>query len=154
MDRLTPEQRSALMSRIRSKDTGPELRVRRIAHAAGYRYRLHGKVSRAEARRAPGGKLPGGKLPGRPDLVFAGSRKAVFVNGCFWHMHDCPAGRVAPASNAEFWSAKREATMARDARNAGALEAMGWSVLTLWECQLKDPEQVLDRLDAFLGAPA
>jgi DNA mismatch endonuclease (patch repair protein) len=64
VDRLTPEQRPALMSRIRGKDTGPELRVRRIAHAAGYRYRLHGKVSRAEARRAPGGKLPGGKLPG------------------------------------------------------------------------------------------
>ena len=82
--------------------------------------------------------------------MFAGSRKAVFVNGCFWHLHDCPAGRVAPASNRRIWSAKREATAARDAAHRGA-GGDGLVRVELWECQLKDPEQVLARLDAFLG---
>lgn len=155
MDRLTPEQRSALMSRIRGKDTGPELRVRKIAHAAGYRFRLHGQLARRAAavasRRAPDVRLAGGRLPGKPDLVFASRRKVVFVNGCFWHGHDCPAGRRAPSSNAEFWAAKREGNAARDARHEASLSRLGWQSLTLWECQLKDAGAVLERLDEFLG---
>ena len=155
MDTLTPAQRSALMSRIRGKDTGPELRVRRIAHAAGFRFRLHGQVSAAVVRQAkrtaPDLRLAGGKLPGRPDLVFASRRKVVFVNGCFWHRHDCPVGRRAPTSNAGFWEDKREGNAARDARHAADLRRLGWDVLTLWECELKDPDAVLGRLSAFLG---
>lgn len=158
MDRLTPQQRSALMSRIRGKDTGPELRVRRIAHAAGYRYRLHGQLARAAAaaarRAAPDVRLAGGKLPGKPDLVFAFRRKVVFVNGCFWHQHDCPAGRRAPSSNAEFWRAKREGNAARDLRHSAALSTLGWDSLTVWECELADPDRVLRSLAAFLGPTA
>lgn len=157
MDRLTVEQRSALMSRIRGKDTGPELKVRRIAHAAGYRFRLHGQVARAAAdaaaRAAPEIKLIGGKLPGKPDLVFASRRKVVFVNGCFWHRHDCPAGRRAPSSNPDFWAAKREGNAARDDRHRASLRMLGWDSLTLWECQLKDPDAVLGALTEFLDAP-
>ena len=96
-DRLTPEQRSWNMSRIRGKNTKPELLVRSLLHAKGYRYRLHG-ASR------------GIKLPGNPDLVFAGRRKVIFVNGCFWHFHDCKVGQHAPKANAEFWETKRTRT--------------------------------------------
>lgn len=155
MDRLTPEERSAQMSRIRGTNTKPELLVRRVAHRAGYRFRLHGQVSTAALytarRRAPEVVFRGGKLPGRPDLVFASRRKVVFVNGCFWHQHDCPAGRHAPETNQEFWVEKRRRNTERDARHHAALEAIGWQVLDLWECQLKDSAVVLDRLDAFLA---
>ena len=96
-DTLSPEQRSRNMSRIRGKDTKPEMLIRRILHAAGYRFRLHGTYR-------------AGRLPGKPDLVFAGRRKVIFVNGCFWHMHSCRAGLHAPATNAGFWAAKRSAT--------------------------------------------
>ena len=108
-DRLTPEQRSWNMSRIRGKNTKPELLVRSLLHAKGYRYRLHGKAGK-------------GRLPGSPDLVFAGRRKVIFVNGCFWHFHDCRVGQHAPKANADFWEAKRTRTRDRDAdqrRTAG-----------------------------------
>jgi DNA mismatch endonuclease (patch repair protein) len=136
-DLLTREQRSRNMSRIRGKNTKPELLVRKLLHAKGYRYRLHGQ-SGAE------------KLPGRPDLVFAGRRKVIFVNGCFWHFHDCKAGQHAPAANAEFWEAKRTRTRERDALQREQLKAAGWKVLTVWECQLKDRSVLEDRLTAFL----
>src|SRR5918995_7059283 len=116
-DRLTPEQRSWNMSRIRAKNTKPELLVRRLLHAKGYRYRLHGMAS-------------GGKLPGNPDLVFASRRKVIFVNGGFWHFHECRVGQHAPKSNAEFWETKRTGTKNRDADQRRQLEDSGWEVRT------------------------
>lgn len=155
MDRLTPEQRSAQMSRIRGTNTRPELIVRSLAHHAGFRFRLHGRISVAAQGRArrchPAVRLPGGKLPGKPDLVFAGRQKVVFVNGCFWHQRDCPAGRHAPSTNSEFWVRKRQLNEDRDARNHEALQELGWSVLDVWECELEDTDVVLSRLAAFLG---
>ncbi len=136
-DLLTREQRSRNMSKIRGKNTKPELLIRRLLHAKGYRYRLHGKAGTA-------------KLPGHPDLVFAGRRKVIFVNGCFWHVHDCKAGQHAPAANAEFWEAKRTRTRERDALQREQLEAAGWKVLTVWECQLKDRSMLEERLTEFL----
>ncbi|MGP0223376.1 MULTISPECIES: very short patch repair endonuclease [unclassified Paenarthrobacter] len=138
-DLLTPEQRSRNMSRIRGKNTKPELLVRKLLHAKGYRYRLHGQAG-------------GSKLPGRPDLVFAGRRKVIFVNGCFWHFHDCRAGLHAPAANAEFWEAKRARTRERDALQRRQLDAEGWRVLTVWECELKDRAGLERRLTGFLDS--
>ncbi|GAA1765817.1 very short patch repair endonuclease [Pseudarthrobacter sulfonivorans] len=140
-DRLTPEQRSWNMSRIRGKNTKPELLVRRLLHARGYRYRLHGKSGSV-------------RLPGNPDLVFAGRRKVIFVNGCFWHFHDCRAGQHAPKANAAFWEAKRSRTRERDDQQRRQLEASGWEVLTVWECELKDGSALEAQLVAFLGAQA
>ena len=99
--------------------------MRSLLHAKGYRYRLHG-VSR------------GSKLPGNPDLVFAGRRKVIFINGCFWHFHDCRVGQHASKANAEFWETKRTKTRNRDADQRRQLEGAGWEVLTVWECELKD----------------
>ncbi|WP_298743595.1 very short patch repair endonuclease [uncultured Brevundimonas sp.] len=121
-DVFTPEQRSAVMRRVKGRDTGPERAVRRILRAAGIGYRLGGAG-----------------LPGRPDLVMKGRRTAVFVHGCFWHGHDCPRGARAPKANAAYWSAKIDRNRARDAAAAAALEAAGWRVLTVWECGLGDP---------------
>jgi len=136
-DKLTPERRSWNMSRIRGKDTKPELLVRRLLHAKGYRYRLHGKAGAA-------------RLPGNPDLVFAGRRKVIFVNGCFWHFHDCRVGQHAPQANAEFWAAKRNRTRERDANQRRLLEDAGWQVLTVWECELKDSSALEAELVRFL----
>ncbi|MFK0004185.1 very short patch repair endonuclease [Paenarthrobacter sp. NPDC090520] len=136
-DLLTPEQRSRNMSRIRGKDTKPELLVRSLLHSKGYRYRLHGQAG-------------AGKLPGRPDLVFAGRRKVIFVNGCFWHFHDCKVGLHAPAANAEFWEAKRTRTRERDSQQRAQLHAAGWAVLTVWECELKNRSVLEERLTDFL----
>jgi DNA mismatch endonuclease, patch repair protein len=138
-DRLTPEQRSWNMSRIRGKNTKPELLVRSLLHAKGYRYRLHG-ASR------------GIKLPGNPDLVFAGRRKVIFVNGCFWHFHDCKVGQHAPKANAEFGKTKRARTRDRDASQRRQLENDGWEVLTVWECELRDLSAVEKQLELFLDA--
>lgn len=139
-DRLTPEQRSWNMSRIRGKNTKPELLVRRLLHAKGYRYRLHGQVR-------------GSKLPGSPDLVFASRHKVIFVNGCFWHFHDCKAGQHSPKANAGFWDAKRARTRNRDADQRLQLEAAGWEVLTVWECELKDRSALEAQLERFLANP-
>ncbi len=136
-DLLTPEQRSLNMSKIRGKNTKPELLVRRLLHAKGYRYRLHGRAA-------------GGKLPGSPDLVFAGRRKVIFVNGCFWHFHDCKAGQHAPSGNADFWAAKRNRTRERDAGQRELLRASGWEVLTVWECELRDRSALENQLTQFL----
>ena len=136
-DKLTPEQRSWNMSRIRGKNTKPELLVRRLLHARGYRYRLHGRA----------GSI---RLPGSPDLVFAGRRKVIFVNGCFWHFHDCRVGQHAPKANADFWAAKRTRTRERDARQCRQLEDAGWEVLTVWECELREPSALEEQLVRFL----
>ncbi len=125
----SPEQRSFNMSRIRGRDTKPELRVRSLLHAAGLRYRLHGK-----------------KLPGKPDLVFAGARTVVFVHGCFWHMHRCKFGKPAPETNKNFWAEKRRGNADRDKRNRAALRAEGWKVFEIWECDTKDEAKLLKKL--------
>lgn len=146
------------MGKIRGKDTKPELFVRRLLHAAGYRYRLHGRIPRGaleRLRRAnPEARLPGGKLPGAPDIIFPARHQAVFINGCFWHLHDCPAGQHAPATNAEFWAAKRNRTRERDGQNIKALLELGWETIVLWECELREPATTLDRLSRFLGPPS
>lgn len=133
MDRLTPEQRSRLMSRIGSKNTKPEITVRRLVFSLGYRYRLHSK-----------------HLPGSPDLVFPGRKRVIFVNGCFWHGHSgCRFSRL-PKSRVEFWQTKIEHNRERDRENIAALEADGWRVLTIWQCELKNIEQLMIRLKVFL----
>lgn len=134
VDVLTPEQRHLVMSRIRSKDTKPEMVVRRLLYAQGYRYRLHAK-----------------DLPGKPDIVFRGRHKVVSVNGCYWHSHSCAGGRHRPQTNADFWEAKRQRTLDRDAQAMAALEMDGWSVATVWECELRESEPLLRVLHAFMG---
>jgi DNA mismatch endonuclease, patch repair protein len=119
-DIFTPEKRSEVMSRIRSKNTKPELVVRSILHRMGYRFRLHRK-----------------DLPGKPDIVLAKHRTAIFVNGCFWHLHDgCSGGRY-PKSRKTFWLKKLNGNKARDKRNYAALAERGWLVVVVWECELK-----------------
>jgi len=134
MDTLTPIQRSARMSLVRDKDTGPELAVRRLVHHLGYRYRKHVR-----------------DLPGRPDLVFARRHKIIFVHGCFWHRHDCALGRM-PKSRIEFWSSKLEGNRARDTRNRQQLEDRSWRVLVVWECQVDDTVTLASRVREFLDA--
>lgn len=129
---MKPEQRSALMSRIRSKNTKPELFVRSLVFSMGYRYRLHQK-----------------DLPGKPDLVFASRKKVIFVNGCFWHAHTCGLG-FRPKSNVDFWEKKLEGNRLRDARNLRQLRALGWKCLTVWECHLANPAKVEKRIRHFL----
>lgn len=125
MDRLDPAERSANMARIRGKNTGPEMRVRRIAHSMGLRFRLHRK-----------------DLPGRPDLVFPKHRLAVFVHGCFWHRHPGCGRASTPSTRPEFWRAKFDANVERDLHQQAALTERGWKVLVLWECELKDDRSV------------
>jgi DNA mismatch endonuclease (patch repair protein) len=133
MDVFTPEKRSAVMRAVKGADTGPEMCVRRLVHRMGYRYGLHCR-----------------DLPGRPDLVFRRLRKVIFVHGCFWHMHRCPAGRI-PAGRQQYWGPKLEANALRDRRHVAALRKAGWSVLTVWECELRNPEKLADRLRRFLA---
>ena len=120
VDVHTAEQRSRNMRAIRAQDTKPEMLVRRYLHSRGFRYRLHDKA-----------------LPGAPDVVFRGKMKAIFVNGCFWHSHSCPRGLVKPKTNSEFWVNKRDKTIARDQNVEMILFGRGWTVLTVWECELK-----------------
>lgn len=133
-DVLTPEQRRRCMAAIRSKDTKPELIVRSIAHGLGYRFRLQRR-----------------DLPGRPDLVFTGRRKVVFVHGCFWHQHPGCRFATRPTTRAAFWAAKLDGNRERDARVQQQLEQLGWAVLVVWECETRKPEAVGARLAAFLG---
>ena len=133
-DVLEPEQRHRNMSNIRSSNTRPEMTVRRTLHAQGFRYRLHVR-----------------KLAGTPDIVFPSRRKVIFVNGCFWHSHSCKFGRVCPKTNAEFWATKRNRTVERDDQNRSTLETAGWNVLTVWECELTDTNELEQRLIAFLS---
>lgn len=122
-ERLSSEARSRNMAAVTSRNTAPELVVRRLLHKAGYRFRLHKK-----------------ELPGCPDIVLASRRIAIFVNGCFWHSHDCNRGKSTPVKNAAFWHTKRAATVARDARTLASLESMGWHVIFIWECTVKSGE--------------
>jgi DNA mismatch endonuclease (patch repair protein) len=129
VDVHTPEQRSRNMAAIRNKNTKPEIVVRRLLCEMGLRYRLH----RTD-------------LPGTPDIVMPGRKVAIFVHGCFFHMHKCRYGRVVPATNPEFWQTKRSGNAARDRRNARQLRKLGWQVVTMWECETKNPETLRRRL--------
>jgi len=133
MDVLTPQQRSFNMSRIRSRDTQPELVVRSIVHRLGFRYSLHKA-----------------KLPGKPDIVLVRHRKIINVHGCFFHMHNCRYGQVIPETNAGFWSTKRLSNAKRDRRNLRLLRSAGWRVLTVWECEIKDGPKVVKKIERFL----
>ena len=121
-DTRTPDQRRRIMQAIRCKDTKPERIVRRLLHGLGYRYRLH----RSD-------------LPGKPDLVFPGRRKAIFVHGCFWHAHGCRRGQP-PKSRLDYWLPKLERNRERDAEKRASLESLSWSVLTVWQCEIGDPD--------------
>lgn len=110
--------------------------LRRLLFAEGYRFRIHQQG-----------------LPGKPDIVFTRRKKAIFVNGCFWHSHSCRFGQVSPATNADFWIAKRRATIARDAKKTAELQALGWEVFTVWECEINDLEVHFRRISGFLGPP-
>lgn len=133
MDRLTKEKRSWNMSRIRGKDTGPERAVRAILHRLGYRFRLHSQA-----------------LPGRPDVVLPKYATVVFVHGCFWHRHNkCPLA-YTPKTRTHFWLQKFAATVARDRRIEHTLRALGWHVLVVWECELRNTESLSRRLDGAL----
>lgn len=128
-DVFSPQKRSAVMRRVKGKDTAPELMVRRLLTRMGLRYRLH----RAD-------------LPGKPDIAMPGRKLAIFVHGCFWHGHDCARGARVPKANRPYWEAKIGRNRARDIEHRAALEAKGWRVLTLWECELKDEARVEERL--------
>lgn len=135
-DRLSPEERSAHMRRIRKVDTRPELVVRRAAHRLGYRFRLHRR-----------------DLPGTPDLVFPRLRKAVLVHGCFWHQHaGCRLARL-PRSRLDYWLPKLRRNRERDAEAVAALTHLGWDVLVLWECEATSEAAIAPRLAAFLSGP-
>jgi DNA mismatch endonuclease (patch repair protein) len=137
MDKLTPERRSANMARIRSKDTSPEIILRKLVHGLGYRFRLHRK-----------------DLPGKPDLVFPSRKKVIFVHGCFWHQHPgCREGRV-PGSRLEYWGPKLLRNQQRDTGAQAALKAHGWGYLVVWECELKNAKGALKRVRKFLGTAA
>lgn len=136
-DNLTAEQRTACMRSVRSQDTIPEMRVRRAAHSLGYRYALHRN-----------------DLPGKPDLVFVSRRKIIFVHGCFWHMHKCRHGILAPVSNTNYWRTKRERNKQRDKEHLRALRAANWEVLVIWECWTRDVSRLRKRLADFLDLDA
>jgi DNA mismatch endonuclease, patch repair protein len=134
MDTLSQAERSKLMSRVRSTNTAPERVVRGLAHRMGHRFRLHRR-----------------DLPGSPDLVFVSLRKIVFVHGCFWHQHNCPAGRRMPKTRTAFWRGKLLGNQTRDRRTIARLRRLGWRVLVVWECQVDDTRSLAVKLRAFLG---
>lgn len=131
-DRLDPEARSRLMARVRGKNTAPEIAVRRAAHAAGFRFRLHRR-----------------DLPGTPDLVFPKFRAAIFVHGYFWHWHGCSKGRE-PKSRQEYWLPKIAANRVRDSVKQMQLEAAGWRTMTIWQCEIGPADALGARIASFL----
>lgn len=136
MDKLTKAQRSANMAKIRAKDTKPEMTVRRMLHALGYRFRLHG---------------PG--LPGKPDVVFPRKKLALFIHGCFWHQHENCKHSVLPKSRPEFWLPKLKRNKERDTENIAKLQQIGWQTMTVWECETRSPEELANKLKNAIGEP-
>lgn len=134
MDRVPPGKRSEMMSGVRGANTGPEMVVRKLIWSLGYRYRLHLR-----------------NLPGRPDMVFPKLRKVIFVHGCFWHRHECPAGYQIPKTRTEFWTRKLARNAERDRENQNALRSTGWGVLVIWSCQLRERDQLVSMIREFLG---
>jgi DNA mismatch endonuclease (patch repair protein) len=135
MDKITTEKRSRNMKNIRSKNTAPELTVRKYIYSLGYRYRIHYK-----------------KLPGRPDIVFPSINKVIFVHGCFWHQHkrNC-LSQHKPKSNSKYWEEKFEKNIERDKRNLKELKKMGWDVLIIWECESKKIEKLKSKIIKHLN---
>lgn len=130
----TSEVRSRTMRAVRSQDTGLEMRVRRLIHSLGYRYRLHAK-----------------NLPGKPDLVFRSRRTVIFIHGCFWHGHNCRRGARKPRDNADYWHRKIENNKLRDIKNTRLLDSVGWRVLVIWECETKDEDTIIKKLEEFMN---
>lgn len=135
-DQFKPEERSAIMRRVRSINTGPELKVCQIVRRLGLRFRRHCE-----------------NLPGKPDLVLARRKEVVFVHGCYWHQHTCDAAK-RPATNRRYWNRKLDRNVARDKRNMRLLRKQGWRVLTVWECELRKPERLQRRLSRFFDSGA
>lgn len=135
-DPINKPTRSMLMARIRSKDTVPEMQVRRMLFSMGYRYRIHVK-----------------ELPGCPDIAFLPRKKAIFVNGCFWHQHPECARATLPLTNQSYWLPKLAANRLRDKRIIGDLKQQGWKVLTIWECEIKNVTLLRKKLRCYLGSP-
>ncbi len=134
MDMFNKSDRSAVMRSVKSKNTGAEMKVRQLLHAAGFRYFLHVK-----------------NLPGKPDIVFPRRKKAIFVHGCFWHQHPGCRSAHRPASNSDYWNAKLDRNMARDERNLAILRESGWEIFVVWECDIRDQDTLLETLKSFLG---
>jgi DNA mismatch endonuclease (patch repair protein) len=132
-DTRTKQQRRRIMQAVKTKDTGPEIIVRRALHREGYRYSLHQS-----------------DLPGKPDIVFPRKKKAIFVHGCFWHGHNCKKGK-APKSRLDYWGPKLKANRQRDARRLAELKALGWQVLTVWQCETIDIKALMPKLIAFVN---
>lgn len=132
-DTRTPEQRRRIMQSVKSRNTGPEVMLRKLLHARGYRFRLH----RAD-------------LPGSPDIVFPSRRSLIFVHGCFWHGHNCMKGRL-PKSRRQFWRAKIDGNRKRDARVRRELRSLGWRIRYVWQCELKASPTLIPRLERFLN---
>ena len=134
-DVFTPEKRSAVMRRVKGRDTTPERLVRKLLTELGLRYRLHRP-----------------DLPGKPDIVMPGRRLAILIHGCFWHGHDCARGARQPKQNADYWLAKVGRNRMRDAQTLATLQGMGWRVETIWECEMKDKAALKQRLAALTGS--
>ena len=126
-------ERSRIMRAVKSRDTAPEMTVRRLVYSMGYRYRLHRK-----------------DLPGKPDLAFKSRRKVIFIHGCFWHGHDCKRGARVPKNNREYWETKIARNRERDRQHDEDLKREGWRVFVVWECQISEPEAVAERIKSFL----
>lgn len=133
-DRVPPERRSLIMSMVGQKNTAPEMTIRRALHALGYRFRLHRR-----------------DLPGSPDIVFPKRRKVIFVHGCFWHGHGCRWGKL-PKSRLEYWTTKIETNRERDRVALTRLGEAGWEAMVVWQCELRDMDEALRRVEAFLEA--
>lgn len=131
-DVFSPEMRSLVMGRVGSKDTKPEMIVRKLVHSLGFRYRLHRR-----------------DLPGKPDLVFSSRGKVIFVHGCFWHGHACVAS-ARPQSNRSYWNEKLDKNILRDKCNYRALKKLGWSILKVWECETRNPGRLRDKIVRFI----
>jgi len=126
-------ERSRIMRAVKSRDTAPEMTVRRLVYSMGYRYRLHRK-----------------DLPGKPDLTFQSRRKVIFIHGCFWHGHDCKRGARVPKNNREYWETKIARNSARDSQHDEGLRREGWRILVVWECQIQEQTALIDLIRRFL----
>lgn len=130
--KTTPE-RSRIMQKVGSKNTLPEKRIRSIIHKLGYRFRIHYSL-----------------LPGKPDIAFPRKKKVIFVHGCFWHGHSCRAGQNRPKTNESYWENKLSRTKVRDENNVHTLKEIGWDVLIIWECEIRDKELLVKRIMQYL----
>ncbi len=132
-DCFTHEERSRVMSRVKGRDTQPEKTVRRLLHAMGYRFRLHRR-----------------DLPGKPDIVLPKYRKVIFIHGCFWHGHTNCRRALRPKTNAEFWNKKLDSNIKRDEETQAKLKSLGWDVLVIWQCEMRDLENLRRNIKEFL----